>query len=87
MWQQSYTPLNGSLALSALVAAIPIFALLYLLGVRRKPAWMASLFALLAAVIVAAGLYRMPVGKLAAAVFYGAAARLANIQTSCGSAQ
>ena len=38
MWEQSYTPLNGSLALSALVAAIPIFALLYLLGVRRKPA-------------------------------------------------
>jgi lactate permease len=73
MWQQSYTPLNGSLALSALVAAIPIFALLYLLGVRRKPAWMASLFALLAAVMVAAGLYRMPAGKLAAAVFYGAA--------------
>ena len=58
MWQQSYTPLNGSLALSALVAAIPIFVLLYLLGVRRKPAWMASLFALLAAIIVAAGLYR-----------------------------
>ncbi len=73
MWQQSYTPLNGSLALSALVAAIPIFALLYLLGVRRKPAWMASLFALLAAVMVATGLYRMPVGKLAAAIFYGAA--------------
>src|ERR1700722_6419322 len=73
MWEQNYTPLNDSLALSALVAAIPIFVLLYLLGVRRKPAWKASLFALLAAVIVAAGLYRMPAGKRAAAVFYGAA--------------
>ena len=73
MWQQNYTPLNGSLALSALVAAIPIFVLLYLLGVRRKPAWIAALFALLAAVVVAAGLYRMPAEKLASAVFYGAA--------------
>src|ERR1700722_10467983 len=73
MWEQNYTPLNDSLALSALVAAIPIFVLLYLLGVRRKPAWKASLFALLAAVIVAAGLYRMPPVKRAAAVFYGAA--------------
>jgi L-lactate transport len=73
MWQQNYTPLNGSLALSTLVAAIPIFVLLYLLGVRRRPAWQASLYALLAAVIIAAGLYRMPVTQLVSAVFYGAA--------------
>jgi len=73
MWQQSYTPLGGSLALSALVAAIPIYVLLYLLGIRRKPAWMASLFALLAAVVVAAALYRMPAAPLAASVVYGAA--------------
>jgi len=46
MWQQNYTPVGGSLALSALVAAIPIFALLVLLGVIRKPAWMASLVGL-----------------------------------------
>ena len=39
MWQQNYTPVADSLALSALVAAIPIFALLILLGVTRKPAW------------------------------------------------
>jgi lactate permease len=73
MWQQNYTPLVGSLALSALVAAIPIYVLLYLLGIRRKPAWMASLFALLAAVVVAATLYRMPAAPLAASVVYGAA--------------
>jgi len=73
MWQQNYTPLNGSLALSALIAALPILVMLYLLGIRRKPAWMASLAALLAAVIVAAGMYRMPVGKLAGAILYGAA--------------
>ena len=43
MWQQTYTPIGDSLALSALVAAIPIFTLLLLLGVLRKPAWIASL--------------------------------------------
>ncbi len=73
MWPQNYTPLNGSLALSALVAAIPIFVLLYLLGIRRKPAWLASLFALAAAVVVAGALYRMPADRLAASVLYGAA--------------
>ena len=38
--------LAGSLPLSALVAALPILALLLLLGVMRKPAWMASLIGL-----------------------------------------
>jgi len=73
MWQQNYTPLAGGLALSALVAAIPIFALLYLLGIRRKPAWTASLFALFAAAVVAAAVYRMPAAPLAASILYGAA--------------
>ncbi|HZT30660.1 MAG TPA: lactate permease LctP family transporter [Bryobacteraceae bacterium] len=73
MWQQNYTPFEGSLGLSALFAAIPIFALLYLLGVKRKPAWVASLVGLAAAVAVAVGLYRMPVDKMIGAVTYGAA--------------
>jgi len=73
MWQQNYTPVAGSLALSALVAAIPIFALLVLLGVIRKPAWMASLVGLGAAALVAAGVYGMPVSKLLSATVYGAA--------------
>jgi L-lactate transport len=73
MWQQNYTPVMNSLPLSALVAAIPIFALLILLGVVRKPAWMASLVGLGTAALVAAGVYGMPLGRLAAAVAYGAA--------------
>jgi lactate permease len=73
MWQQTYTPIGNSLVLSALFAALPIFTLLVLLGVLRKPAWMASLAGLAAAVIVAAGVYGMPVGLLAGAVTYGAA--------------
>src|SRR4249920_3945427 len=73
MWQQTYTPIGDSLPLSALFAALPIFTLLLLLGVFRKPAWVASLAGLTAAVLVAAGVYGMPIGLLAGAVTYGAA--------------
>ncbi len=73
MWQQTYTPIGNSLPLSALFAAIPIFTLLLLLGVLRKPAWMASLAGLAAAAIVAVGVYGMPLGMLAGSVTYGAA--------------
>ena len=42
-WQHNYEPVAGSLGLSALVAAIPILVLFFMLGVMRKPAWMAAL--------------------------------------------
>ena len=73
MWPQSYTPVAGSLVWSALTAAIPVFVLLYLLGVKRKPSWMASLAGLASAALVAAFVYRMPVERLAPTVGYGAA--------------
>ncbi|MEZ5353596.1 MAG: lactate permease LctP family transporter [Bryobacteraceae bacterium] len=73
MWQQNYTPLADSLALSALVAAIPIFVLLYLIGIARKPAWIAGLSGLAAALAVAIGLYQMPAGLAISSVFNGAA--------------
>jgi len=37
MWQPNYTPLAGSLPVSALVAALPILALLLLLGCCANP--------------------------------------------------
>jgi lactate permease len=73
MWAQNYTPLAGNLALSATVAALPAFAMLYLLGIKRLPAWKASLAGLGAAVVVALLLYRMPVGLVAGSLGYGAA--------------
>jgi L-lactate permease len=51
MWQQNYTPIGDSLALSATVAALPIAVLLLMLGVFRKPAWVAGLAGLAAAAI------------------------------------
>lgn len=73
MWPQNYTPVAGSLGLSALVAAVPVFVLLILLGVMRKPAWMASLFGLGAAAAVALGVYGMHADTLVSAIAYGAA--------------
>jgi lactate permease len=63
----------GSLPLSALAAAVPLFALLFLLGVKRKPSWMAALSGLGAAMAVAALVYRMPLGLLSSSTLYGAA--------------
>jgi lactate permease len=59
--------------MTALIAALPIFTLLLLLGVVRKPAWMASLAGLAAAILVAVGQYHMPFEKLVATITYGAA--------------
>src|SRR4029453_11977764 len=73
MWQQNYPPLLGSVGISALVAALPVFVLLFLLGVTRKPAWIAALSGLAAASLVAVAVYGMPVGLLAGAIVYGAA--------------
>lgn len=73
MWEQNYTPLGGSLWTSALVAAVPIFVLLVLIGVLRKPAWMASLAGLATAALVAVAAYGMPLERLFPAITYGAA--------------
>src|SRR5712692_9636988 len=67
MWSQNYTPVAGSLGLSSLAAAIPIFVLLFLLGVKRKPAWVAALSGLAAAAAVAIFVYGMPIDKLLSA--------------------
>jgi L-lactate transport len=73
MWAQNYTPVGGNLWLSSLVAAVPVFVLLVLLGLLRKPAWIASLSGLGAAAVMALGIYGMHAGKLASAIGYGAA--------------
>jgi lactate permease len=73
MWQQNYTPVANSLFLSAIVAALPIFVLLFLIGIRRKPAWIASLAGLGSVVLLALFVYGMPAGMLFQSVLYGAA--------------
>ena len=73
MWQQDYEPVAGSLFVSALVAAIPIAVLFVMLGVRRKPAWMAALAALAVAFVLALLAYGMPARFAVMAALTGAA--------------
>lgn len=73
MWAQSYTPVGDNLALSAIVAALPIFTLLYLLAFARKPAWVSSLSGLLMAALVALLAYHMPFSLVVSSGLFGAA--------------
>lgn len=73
MWQQNYTPIGDSVAASTVIAAFPIFILLLLLGVWRKPAWVAALSGLAGASVVALFAYGMPVSLLFTSIGYGAA--------------
>ncbi|MGE0446954.1 MAG: L-lactate permease, partial [Vicinamibacterales bacterium] len=73
MWQHDYEPVAASLGGSAIAAAVPIVVLFIMLGVLRRQAWQAALAALLSALIVAVGIYGMPVSLALIAATYGAA--------------
>ena len=73
MWQHNYVPIGGSLGLSAVVAALPLVVLFYMLGVLRKPSWLAASSALGAAWIVAILAFGMPVQQAVASTVFGAA--------------
>ena len=73
MWSQSYAPVAGSLQLSALVAMLPVFVVLLLLGVLRKPAWLAAMAGFVTAFITSVAVYHMPFTTAASSALYGAA--------------
>jgi lactate permease len=73
MWPQNYTPLLDSVGVSAAASALPVVTLLVLLGVLRKPSWVAALSGLAAALVVALFVYGMPVGLAVSSIGYGAA--------------
>lgn len=72
MWSQTYQPL-GSLGTSALLAMVPVVVLLFLLGVARKPAWLAGSVGCAAAFVLAISAYHMPAGLAISAMLYGIA--------------
>ena len=72
-YRQVQDPVAGSLALSALVAALPLAVLFVLLGVVRMRAWLASLIGLLVSLLVAVLAYAMPVGDALNSGLLGAA--------------
>ena len=73
MWQHNYEPIGGSLGLSTAAAAIPILVLFVMLGIMRKPAWMAAMTALASALIVSLLGYGMPFSMAIISTLYGAA--------------
>jgi lactate permease len=72
-WTQIYTPVGGSLALSALVAALPVAVLLGLLGFSHAKAHWAALAGLASALAVAIFVFGMPAQLAGTAALMGAA--------------
>jgi len=73
MWTPNYTPVGGSLALSVVVACLPLIVILLMLGVWRKPSWLAGLSGCVAAFVVALAAYHMPAGTAISSALLGAA--------------
>ena len=69
-WVQVYNPLNNML-LSALVAAIPLLVVLYMLGIRRAKGYQAALLGTGSAMVVAIVVWGMPVSMAISATLNG----------------
>lgn len=76
MFVQPLAPLGGSLAWSAVAAAVPLVLLFLLLGVFKVKAWLSSLIGLAASILLAIVIWKMPVvmalSATAEGAFYGA---------------
>lgn len=70
-WTQIYTPLGGSLWLSAGVAVIPIVFFFIALAALRMKGHIAALITVALAVLIAVAIYGMPVSTALAATGYG----------------
>lgn len=71
-WVQQYSPIGGVVT-SAILAAVPLIILFYMLAFRRAKGHVAAFFGLLGALVVAVGVWKMPVALAASATLYGAA--------------
>jgi L-lactate permease len=71
IWHQTYYLFGQGLVISALLAALPIFTLLFLLGVLRKAAWVAGISGLAVALAFAIIAYGMPIQTAVSAAVYG----------------
>lgn len=70
-WTQLTDPLNH-LALSAIVAAVPIFFIFWALTIRKMKGYQASLLTVLIAILFAIFIYGMPAGLALLSTFHGA---------------
>ena len=72
-YQPDIRSIDGSLTASALIAALPLATLFFMLGVLRITAWISGLAALVVAVFVATVGFDMPFDQAAAVSSWGAA--------------
>jgi lactate permease len=72
MFQQLLTPVGASLGLSFMVALLPVVTVLVLLGVLRRPAWQAALAGLIVGLVVAVGVWQLPLALALDSVVNGA---------------
>jgi L-lactate transport len=72
-WEQGYLLFGRGVAVSSGIAALPILAVLLLLGVFRRAAWIAGTVGLIVALLVAVTCYRMPPALAISSALYGAA--------------
>ncbi|QXE92705.1 L-lactate permease [Geomonas subterranea] len=72
-WIQSYTPVAGSLAMSALVAAIPLVVIFVCLAVFKMKAHKAGPLAVASAIAIAIFVWQMPAKLAGLATLHGAA--------------
>lgn len=72
-WPQSYLLWGQGIGVSSLIAAIPTLLLLFMLAVKRKPAWQAALVGLAATMLLATTGYGMSLRHAFSSAAYGAA--------------
>jgi lactate permease len=69
-WNQNYDPF-GAWPLSTAVSALPVLTLFFVLLVLKKRVWEAALCGMTMAVLLAAGVFRMPAVLIVAASLHG----------------
>jgi L-lactate transport len=72
VWSQPYYLFGRGLGVSALLAVIPTFLLLYLLAVKRKASWIAAVAGLAATLVLAMFAYGMSFRHAVSSAAYGA---------------
>jgi lactate permease len=70
-WTQEVNPIN-SIALSALIAAVPLFFIFWALIIKKMKGYMASLITAIVAILVAVIVYGMPVKLSLLSILHGA---------------
>ena len=73
IWNQQYLLFGQGLGVSALIASLPILLLLFLLGIKRRPAWQAGLAGLAATLILSSAGYGMSLRHTLSSAAMGAA--------------